>query len=286
MNAQKISKEAIIHYYDSTEFDYKLFWDLNHSYAMHFGYWDEKVKNFPQALQRENEILAEKANIKNSDNVLDAGCGVGGSSLFLAKKYGCNVTGITLSKKQVITASKHAQKQKVAKKTKFIAMDFEKMTFPDETFDVVWAIESVCHADSKKKFIEESYRVLKKGGRLIVADAFLTKKHFTLEEKTILQRFLSGWGVNFLETQKNFAVYLNQARFTKISFTDSTSSVMPSSIRLYKYASRAMLLGKIADLIKLRSKTQTGNIIAAYYQHKALKRGLGNYGFFYAEKPI
>ncbi len=252
---------------------------------MHFGYWDKKVKTFPQALQRENEILAEKIKIKSTDTVLDAGCGVGGSSIFLAKNFGCTAVGITLSQKQTETAKKKAKQNGLEKATEFLVMDFERMKFPKETFDVVWAIESICHANSKKKFIEEAYRVLKKGGRIIVADAFLTRDHFSVKEEIILQKFLNGWGVNFLESQKNFAVFLKEAGFQDVSFTDITENVMPSSIRLYKYAQRVMLLGKIAEKIKLRTTTQTGNITAAYYQHKALTKGLGKYGIFYAVKP-
>ena len=54
----KISRQQIIDYYDSCEIDYRMIWNLDRSYAMHYGYWDEKVKNFPQAPQREKEILA------------------------------------------------------------------------------------------------------------------------------------------------------------------------------------------------------------------------------------
>ena len=158
------------------------------------------------------------------------------------------------------------------------------MKFAKETFDVVWAIESICHADNKNKFIEEAHRVLKKGGRIIVADAFLTKEHFTEKEEIIMQKFLYGWGVNFLESQKNFASFLKKSGFQHVSFTDITENVMPSSKRLYTFASRAMLLGKLAETIKLRTKIQTGNIISAYYQHIALKKRLGSYGIFYAEK--
>lgn len=163
-------------------------------------------------------------------------------------------------------------------------MDFENIKFQTESFDVIWAIESVCHADSKNTFIKEAYRILKKGGRLIVADAFLTKNYFTSEEEIILYKFLSGWGVNFLETQKNFKFFLKELGFHNVSYTDITDNVMPSSVRLYKYAKRAMFIGKIAEKLKIRSKTQTGNIIAAYYQHKVLTKSLGEYGIFYAVK--
>ena len=89
------------------------------------------------------------ARIKKSDIVLDAGCGVGGSSIFLSKIIGCQTIDITLSQNQVRKATQNAKKNDVVKKTQFFVMDFENPTFPAKTFDVVWAIESVCHAVSK-----------------------------------------------------------------------------------------------------------------------------------------
>lgn len=135
---------------------------------------------------------------------MDAGCGVGGTSIYLAKKLGCKVVGITLSQKQVDAAVKNARKQGPSDRTQFIAMDFEAIDFSDAYFDVVLGIESICHACNKQKFIEEAYRVLKADGRLIVADGFASKEHSTPEENNVMQRWLSGWRVNFLETEDNF----------------------------------------------------------------------------------
>lgn len=279
-----ITHRQIVNYYDTCDIDYRLIWNLDKSYAMHFGYWDEKVKNFPQSLDRENEILAEKAKIKSSDVVLDAGCGVGRSSIFLAKKFGCKVIGITLSKKQAKQATRNAERSGVASNTEFLVMDFENTTFPDEKFDVVWAIESVCHTNSKKKFLEGISRILKPSGRFIIADFFAFKKDYNDNEKDIMQKWLSGWAVNFLETIENFEKFLAETRFQKISFLDITDHVMPSSRRLYTYSLPGMFFGKIAEFLKIRTKNQTGNIIAARYQHKALLRNLWEYGIFYAEK--
>src|SRR3989338_1235512 len=136
----KISHQQIVDYYDTTEIDYKLIWNLRKSRAIHFGYWDSKVKTFPQSLERFNEVLAETAHIKSTDLVLDAGCGVGRSSIFLAKKFRCKVIGITLSQKQADTATRNAKQNGVENITEFIVMDYENMTFPEAEFDVVWGL--------------------------------------------------------------------------------------------------------------------------------------------------
>ncbi len=280
----EITGQQIVDYYDACNIDYRLIWNLDKSYAMHFGYWDKKVKNFSQSLERENEVLAEMARIKSSDVVLDAGCGVGGSSIFLAKKFGCEVVGITLSRKQADAAAKNAERNGVAGNTEFLVMDFENITLPNEKFDVVWAIESVCHANSKKKFLEGMGRILKPNGRLIVADGFAVKEDYNDSEKNIMQKWLSGWAVNSLETIENFKKFLADAGFQKISFFDISDHVIPSSKRLYKYSFPAMFFGKIAEFFKIRTSVQNGNIVAARYQYKALLKKLWKYGIFYAEK--
>jgi cyclopropane fatty-acyl-phospholipid synthase-like methyltransferase len=106
----------IVDYYAASENAYKDSWDLNNSLAIHYGYWDERVKSFPQSLLRMNEVMMEAANIKSSDRVLDAGCGIGGSSIFLGEKMGCNVTGISLSERQINKAKELAMKKKLRRR--------------------------------------------------------------------------------------------------------------------------------------------------------------------------
>lgn len=279
-----VSKHQIINYYDSCEIDYKLAWNLNKSFSMHYGFWDKTTKNLHQALMRENEILAKIAKIGKMDRVLDAGCGVGGSSIWLAKNIGCQVVGITLSQKQVDTAYKNAKKVVVSHLVNFLKKDFTKTGFADGSFDVVWAIESVCHAQDKSKFIKEAYRILKKGGRLILADGFCSKRNYNNEEDRIMKHGLNGWGIDFLETLANFRKYLQDAGFKRISSKNVTSNVMLSSKRLYLASFPAFLVTKVGEWLGLRSKIQTANVISAYYQYHALRRKLAMYGIFYAVK--
>lgn len=280
------TKETIIDYYDSCEIDYRLFWDLNTSMAMHAGYWDSTTKTLRDALKRENEVLAEMAAIKSTDRVLDAGCGVGGSSLFLAKTIGCQTTGITLSKKQAQTAAQKAAKQQLSSKCNFQVMDFCNTTFANNTFDVVWAIESFCHAPCKESVVREAFRVLKPGGRLIVADGFQLKPHLNDAEHISMQTWIRGWGCDHLESVESFEGALKKAHFEAIRFVDITSNVMPSSKRLYYISIPALVLSKIGEWLRLRTKIQTENIRAAYAQYHTLKKQIWHYGIFTAVKKV
>lgn len=279
-----IKKQQIIDYYNDCEIDYKLVWKLSKSMAMHFGYWDNSIKHLVEALNKENEVLAQKARIKQSDYILDAGCGVGGSSIFLAKNFGCKVLGITITRGQVKKATKNAKKHQVDTLATFAEMDFNRTSFKNKTFDVIWAIESICHSPDKNKFIKEAYRILKPKGRLIVADGFASKNNYIKSESDWMQKWLQGWAVEFLETEENFKNYLKEAGFKNISYSNITKNVMPTSRRMYLLSYPAIIFAKLGELLGVRNKIQTQNVIAARYQYKALKSELWKYGIFYAEK--
>ena len=280
-----VTQREIIQYYDECETHYRWLWNLDTSLAMHAGFWDATTKTLAEALERENQVLAEIAKIKASDHVLDAGCGVGGSSLYLAKKIGCHVTGITLSAKQVETATDIAQKRMPeGNRPHFLVRDYCQTGFPAESFDVIWGIESVCHAPSKKDFLTEANRLLRKGGRIVIADAFLTKKWYVKKEQEIMDNWLRGWGVDALEREVDFAEHLQDLGFGKIHFSDMTQQVIPSSKRLYLYAIPTMGISKFCEWFGMSSPRLTSNLVSAYYQYKAIKNRLWNYGVFYAEK--
>lgn len=276
----------IVDYYAATENAYKDSWDLNNSLAIHYGYWDEKVKTFPQSLLRMNEVMAEAAKIKSPDKVLDAGCGIGGSSIFLAEKIGCSVTGISLSEGQVQKARELLKLKKVEAKdeVKFDVMDYSATSFADESFDVVWGCESICYADDKEQFIKEAFRLLKPGGRLVVADGFVTK--FENNDHPTIRNWLDGWQVNYLESPGRFQQFMTGTGFKHISYRDISKYTAHSSQRLYKYyfLANLYLIWKRITFSNRASEMQKKNIAACKHQYHGMKKGLWQYGLMAGTK--
>ena len=277
--------QKIIDYYRDTENAYKDSWDLNNSLAIHYGYWDTQVKSFPQSLIRMNEVMMEAAVIKSTDKVLDAGCGVGGSSIFMASVLGCKVTGITLSERQVELATVNAKKKEIQSLVDFKTMNYCATDFPDDSFDVVWGCESICYADNKEQFIKEAYRLLKPGGRLVVADGFVTD--FVNNENPIIRQWLDGWQVNYLETPARFESFMQQAGFKNFNYRNISKEASRSSRRLYKFYFLASLylLWKRINFSKPATKMQKMNITACKFQYKGMKSGLWQYGLITGNKP-
>jgi len=276
--------KKIVEYYNSTENAYKDSWDLDNSLAIHYGYWDEKVRSFSESLLRMNEVMMTHAGITSNDKVLDAGCGVGGSSIYLASKLGCRVTGITLSEKQRQQASISAVQKNIAQLANFEVMDYCNTSFPDESFDVVWGCESICYACDKEKFIREAFRLLTPGGRLVVADGFVTK--FENNSNPVIRRWLTGWEVNYLETPDRFKHFMHETGFDDIAYTDITKYTARSSHRLRRiyYLASLYLAWKKLTFSDHSTGIQRKNIIACKYQYQGMQKGLWRYGLITGKK--
>lgn len=277
MDFYRLDKNEIISYYDSCQDDYSIVWHLESHLSLHYGYWDEGVKRLRQALIRMNDVLAEKAEISAKDKILDAGCGVGGAAIFLAQKFNCEVEGITLSQKQADFGKQKSIESKVQDKVNFSVADFTDMPFEDESFDVVWAVESVCHAQEKEDFLKEAFRVLKKGGRLITADFYRTMDKPTEEENEWLQNWGKSWAVPEFEFINSFEKKALKSGFTRVDSKNITANIYPSAKRLYYCFVPGIICDGFLRIFGKRNKYNKANVWSTYYQYKALKRGYWDY---------
>ncbi|WP_240342429.1 methyltransferase domain-containing protein [Methylococcus sp. EFPC2] len=273
-------------HYDDCYWDYRTAWFDNENLALHYGYWEEGIKTHSQALLNKNRIMADIAGIKAGDRVLDAGCGIGGSSIWLAKHRGAHATGITVSEQQAQHATRNAARHGVSDKTEFHAMDFLATTFPDASFDVVWAVESSCYAVDKRDFFREAYRVLKPGGTLIACDGYVTKREFDESEWQAIMDCLNGWAVPNLASAEEFQSGMEECGFREVHVTEATKETLPSARRMYLTALWTYPMQVVMHWLGLRKKAQTANFKVALAQWKIFNEGLARYYIFRAKKPV
>lgn len=183
---------------------------------IHHGYFLEPTDTKERAQERLIELLLEKSHLARGSSVLDVGCGIGGTSRCLAEKYSCEVTGITISAKQVELAktktgfhgssnsksvgaeedgSLPCPSDRSGGAVRFLELDAEMMgeyfaAAPNiTTFDCVWISEAMSHLPNKQLFFDNSYKVLKPQGKLVIADWFkadaLTAKQAEADIKPI-----------------------------------------------------------------------------------------------------
>lgn len=278
------SKNDISRYYDLSEVHYRKVWNLDKSRSLHYGYWDNSTKNFHDALLNINKVLAEIAEITDGERILDAGCGVGGSSIWLAKEKNCFVTGISLNQNQINKARALAKAFGVTEKVLFENKDYTDTLYPPGSFDVAWAIESVCYADDKTDFLREANRVLKPGGRLIIADFFKKKDLDPLGSEQV-RDWASCWAINDFSTKEEFESKLKENGFHDIIWKNATKAIMPSAKRLYRSYFLGIVGAKLYQAFNSRA-TELGknSVRSAYLQYNTLTKGLWTYQIVKAVK--
>jgi len=109
------------------------------------------------------------------DSLLEVGCGKGGGLRYLEDLKISKLYGVDINEKHINHCKKHLSRAtvKLARAT--------NLPFEDNQFEVVLSIESVGYYDSLNSFIEESYRVLRKTGRLIISFLHNEMTPFSLE---------------------------------------------------------------------------------------------------------
>jgi tocopherol O-methyltransferase len=275
-------KRQIISYYERCLRNYKKWWHLDSSRAIHAGYWDETTMTLQQALERENQILAQKARVQPEDDVLDIGCGVGGSAIFLASRIGCKVIGIDLGEELIHQAKQYAQEVDV--EVEFMVMDYEDMSLTSESFDVLWILESFCHARDKARFMGEAFRLLRKGGRIVLADGFIMSPGDGVEGKRQLKKMEEGLGDSEYIAVDELMRMMEKVGFRRLEYEDITEHVKPSARRLYYYAIPLILWSKLGEYFGFSTLENTKDYKGYYDQYVPLKRGLVGYGIAYGEK--
>ncbi len=204
---------------------------------MHHGYYGEDGNYKLDRRQAQIDLIEEVLNWSGDftsdrpQNILDVGCGIGGSSLYLAEKFGARVTGITLSPVQANRAKERARAAGLQSKTDFQVANALDMPFADNSFDLLWSLESGEHMPDKAKFLQECYRVLKPGGKLI----FVTWCHrpttvttpLTTEEQKLLQEIYRVYCLPYVISLPEYTEIVTTCGFTDLRVADWSTAVAP-----------------------------------------------------------
>ncbi|RYO78710.1 hypothetical protein DL762_008563 [Monosporascus cannonballus] len=227
-------KDRIKQHYDLASDYYYSLWGQH----IHHGLFRNDGESKEEAQVNLINYLLGISRLQKGGHVLDVGCGIGGTSRFLAKEHGCAVTGITISGRQVEIAKRLTLEDKAAPQTRegsdllsydgkgavrFLELDAEKMRErfspaegrPGETFDCVWISEALSHLPDKPLFFSSSFAVLAAGGssRLVVADWFKAPGLSAEQEAADIQPIEDGMLLPKLCTADDYVRMAEEAGF-------------------------------------------------------------------------
>ncbi|HVU87553.1 MAG TPA: class I SAM-dependent methyltransferase [Pirellulales bacterium] len=262
------------HYNLSTLF-YRLLWGRH----IHHGLWsgDESASVAQQQL---TETLAREAGIRDGERVLDVGCGMGSSSIHLASKLDCQVTGVTISAVQRRWAQCAAGWHGVARQARFLCDDAEQVAFPPSSFDVVWSIECTEHLFNKSRFFRRASTWLRPGGRVAIC-AWLAANTENREAALRVHRVCEGFFCPSLGTVEDYQRWFTAAGLTHCRFLDWTSAVT----RTWEICRDRVRRTGVRWLARAVDRNQVMFLDRFEAILQAYQTGAMQYGCFIAERP-
>ncbi|HET6211671.1 MAG TPA: methyltransferase domain-containing protein [Micromonosporaceae bacterium] len=216
-------RRAIQDHYDGLIQLYEDLWGEH----IHHGYWEpgQPGGERHQAQVRAVDKLIAFAGVPDGARILDAGCGVGASAVYLASRLGCSVEGITLSAEQVSRAELKAEQAGVAALARFRQLDAMATDYPDDSFDVVWAFESCELMPDKSGFLAECARVLRPGGVLAMATWCARDDQLTPSEVRLLRRIYRDFVVSHVLPLDQYEKLCWQLGYEQVRVADWTDRV-------------------------------------------------------------
>ncbi len=242
---------------------------------MHHGYYgpngDER-KNHQQAQVDLVETLLSWGEVTGAKRILDAGCGVGGSSRYLTKKFGATSYGITLSPVQAENAAKFNEKSGLADAVKIEARDMMTLNEADGQFDLVWSMESAEHIRDKQRLFQMFMERLAPGGTLLMATWCHrpTPPGLSAKEELLLEKIYKLYHLPPMVPRETLVEMATTAGFTAVKSEDWSKSVAPFWLAVLR---SAMSLKSVIGLIRSGLPTLKG-AWAMRYMIKGYRMGL------------
>lgn len=270
-----IEKRGIRAHYDFATPFYRLFWGPH----IHHGLWE--ADESPRTAQAQLiERMASLAQVGRGHKLLDIGCGMGGSSIHLARTRECTSVGVTLSRIQRRWAAVSAVLHGVRHRTDFHQADAEAVEFPPESFHVVWSIECTEHLFDKPRFFQRAASWLKPGGTMAIC-AWLAGEQLDRSQVRQVYDVCEGFLCPSLGTRADYMAWLHAAGLTVVEVRDWTHNVKRTWEICHRRIERTQMrrLARWIDRDTTMFLNRFSTILAAY------NSGAMEYGCFIARKP-
>ena len=262
--ATETDRAAFQRYYEEAGPDYAA-WSPH--FNMHFGFFRLGMNPFRREAmleQMNQEILArldleravpgcgpDRADAHAPARVLDMGCGLGATLRSIAHRLpDAELHGITLVPWQLEQGLQLNRASPEAGRIALALGDYEHTAFLSEHFNAVYAIESSCyaHGANKSAFLQEAHRLLRPGGRIVIADGFLGPGKLRGPQRRILRTLCDCWAIDTLGDVNQVAQEMERIGFRDIVVEHTQVRVTPSVFHVpwvtLKFLLTAVVFGK------------------------------------------
>ncbi len=275
LTCSTVQKRVIQGHYDLSTPFYRLLWGPH----IHHGLWD--ANESPRVAQLQlTERLATLAGVSDRHQLVDIGCGMGASSIHLAKTRNCHCLGVTISPFQQKWATLSARWHRVAGRAEFRRVDAEHITLPTASQDIVWSVECTEHLFDKPRFFERAATWLKPGGTMAIC-AWLAGDTADAERAQQVHEVCEGFFCPSLGTFEDYQSWMKNAGLQVEQSLDWTSRVS----RTWEICSDRVRRSRVRWLAHAFGRDSVlfldrfDSILAAY------RSGAMKYGCFVARKP-
>ena len=271
---------------------------------MHHGYYGAEGSQPKERRQAQIDLIEELlhwGDVQQAERILDVGCGIGGSSLYLAAKFAAQVTGITLSPVQAQRAIDRAReagwRDGAAEESptpnpysptptpQFQVADALNTPFADRSFDLVWSLESGEHMPDKLKFLQECYRVLQPGGTLLLATWCHRPTEvspLTASERNHLEKIYRVYCLPYVLSLPQYEAIARSVGFEQIRTADWSAAVAPFWDDVIGSAfTPAAILGLLRS-----GWTTIQAALSLGLMQRGYQRGLVRFGLLSATRPV
>lgn len=206
---------------------------------LHIGLWTAPRENdtLPEAADRMTDMVADQLRLSPGRHLLDVGAGTGTPALRMARRCGVEVTGISLSAKDMARATVLARREGLADRVRFEQADALALPYEDGSFDTACAVESMSHIADRLRALREIQRVMRPGGRLVVGDGVLLDPMGARPDQ--VRMLCTRLAMHLPPTLDAWHTQLHEAGFTPVDTVDLTDHYRYSQRQLLRLVSEA-----------------------------------------------